>query len=158
MEDTLLSAKNYALFARESNDIERIYRDATQEELDELVRFVSLTKMSVEELEKFVSVYQPNAKLRDMPGMNVQINGYRPPQGSPGIRTILARMLEDESDPWMLHIKYEKLHPFMDGNGRSGRALWAWAMKRYYYLKEIPPSFLREFYFQTLGNSTIKWV
>ena len=47
---------------------------------------------------------------------------------------------------------YEMLHPFMDGNGRSGRALWAWMMLR---LGQDPFAllFLHRFYYQTLENS-----
>lgn len=53
-------------------------------------------------------------------------------------------------DPWKMHVAFEKLHPFMDGNGRTGRALWAWHMKQL-GLDPFALSFLHRFYYQTLA-------
>lgn len=44
------------------------------------------------------------------------------------------------------------LHPFMDGNGRTGRAVWAWAMQRDGQ-DPFALSFLHRFYYQTLEYS-----
>ena len=59
-------------------------------------------------------------------------------------------MLEEmsETDPWVFHVQYERLHPFTDGNGRSGRALWAWQMMR--RREGLALGFLHRFYYQTL--------
>ena len=96
-----------------------------------------------------VSVLQPNAILRDKEGYNVRVGSYYPPKGGPQIRVNLDRLLNAslELGPYKTHIEYEKLHPFTDGNGRSGRALWAWQM-RYF-----PLGFLHHWYYQSLGNS-----
>ena len=133
-------------FSKESLEIERMFRDPTDQEIDELKRFIGLPTMTVEELEQFVSVYQPDAKLRDKYDMNVRVGSYYPPFGNPEMRTALNDLLKEDLNAWDLHIRYELLHPFMDCNGRSGRALWLWKNMK------TSGSFLLDFYFQTLSH------
>ena len=134
-------------FVVESNKIENIIREPTREEIDELVRFINLGKITVEDLVKFVSIYQPDARLRDEYGMNVRIGNYYPPFGGPDIVETLRSLLGSDYNVHRLHIEYEKLHPFSDCNGRSGRALWAW------HMKDLTGGFLLNFYYQTLQLS-----
>ncbi len=49
-------------------------------------------------------------------------------------------------------VRYELLHPFSVGNGRSGRTLWAWCMLRRGDDPFTLP-FLHRFYYQTLEHS-----
>lgn len=135
-------------FVIESNWIERIYREPTPQEIDELRRFMALEVITIEELQKFVAVYQPDAKLRDIYGLNVRIGNYYPPKGGPQIRDRLENFLNHDLtfSAHELHINYERLHPFTDCNGRSGRALWAWKMK------DLKGGFLLNFYYQTLAG------
>jgi hypothetical protein len=136
-------------FIVESNKIEEIHRAPTQAECWELQRFMKLPKITVEELIAFVAVYQPNAKLRDVEGRDVRVGSYYPPLGGPKIRTELEKILDNKTndDAFILHVKYEQLHPFTDGNGRSGRALWAWKQQ------DLSLGFLRHFYYQTLQHA-----
>ena len=66
-------------FVKESNEIERIFREPTQTEIDELERFINLKEITIKELQKFISVYQPDAKLRDDYFMDVRVGSYYPP-------------------------------------------------------------------------------
>ena len=132
-------------FVRESNLIEGIDRTPSEDEIDELRRFLLLKHVCVHDLVKFVSIYQPNARLRDEFGMNVRVGKYYPPSGNPDMPIRLGKILQSGLDAFTLHVEYEKLHPFTDGNGRSGRALWAWKHK------DISMKFLHPFYYQSLS-------
>lgn len=134
-------------FVMESNIIEQIYREPLQEEIDELKRFMSEDTITVQRLQRFVAVYEPDAELRDKYGLDVKVGTYYPPFGSPEMKDELEKLLSSHLDHHDLHIAYEKLHPFTDCNGRSGRALWAW--KR----QVISGGFLINFYFDQLKRS-----
>lgn len=144
-------------FINESNRIEGIIRPPNRNEISEFHRFMDLEHVTVHDMEIFVKAYQPGAKLRDRAGLNVAIGGRVAQPGGPHIRQHLAALLEranrpafvslpGEADPpWEIHVAYEMLHPFTDGNGRSGRMLWAWQMRNF------PLGFLHTFYYQTLN-------
>lgn len=134
-------------FVAESNMIEGINRAPTQKELAEFSRFIALPKVTIEELVRFVKVYQPSARLRDEVGLDVRIGAYYPPPGGPEIRDQLRALLDSQDGCYSKHIAYEALHPFTDGNGRSGRMLWAWQAG----VSSL--SFLHRFYYQTLANT-----
>lgn len=139
-------------FIKQSNELENIFRDPTQDEIKEFKRFITLPAITISEIERFLSIYQPDAKLRNEYGLNVKVDNYYPPFGSPEMGSKLNEVLTI-SDPFLLHMNYEFLHPFTDGNGRSGRALYAWA------IKDSPRrslgwknNFLTNFYFEALNN------
>lgn len=141
-------------FVKESNTIEGIHREPTSEEITELDRFVLLEAITPSEIERFISVYQPDAKLRSKEGMNVTVGLHRPPSGGELIMELLEDLLiihSHKMSPYQLHVDYEKLHPFTDCNGRSGRALWAWHMNK--LGKNITLPFLHHFYYQSLDSS-----
>lgn len=135
-------------FVRESNKIEGIIREPLTQEIQELQRFINLSVVTVDDLERFVSIYEPKAKLRTEYGLNVVIQGYYPPFSGPKIKEDLNDLLlkyTTQKDAFSLHVSYEMLHPFTDCNGRSGRALWAQRNK------SLDLGFLHAFYYQTLS-------
>lgn len=137
-------------FVRESNRIEGILREPSDAEITAHRDFLmNRDPVTVERLQAFVAVVAPGHVLREQRGLNVRVGNHIAPSGGPFIRTELEFLLmkTDVNDPWHTHVAYETLHPFTDGNGRSGRMLWLWMMNT------APLGFLHHFYYQTLEHS-----
>ena len=150
-------------FVRESNRIEGIRRDPYPHELAAHTRLLKADALTVTAIESFVASATRNvdgglhkysmhgAPIRKAPGMDVRVGNHLPPKGGPDIvrqlRDLLAAISERSMTPREAHIHYERLHPFMDGNGRSGRAIWLWQMGG---IERAPLGFLHHFYYQSL--------
>lgn len=150
-------------FVRESNRIEGIERREMENgapnaqfirEVEATRSFVQLPWLTVNDLELFVhlctGMLPHSAVLRRRVGQDIQVGRHVAPPGGYEIEVRLMTLLRnlDRLTPFQAHIEYENLHPFTDGNGRSGRALWLWQMGG-----SAPLGFLHEFYYQTLAAS-----
>ena len=142
-------------FVIESNRIEGIVRAADDpqlaREIEATIRFSRLHWPKVGDLEEFVRICtwtQPEiGVLRREPGINVRVGDYIAPPGGPEIEKRLEVILEAMvvRGAFETHCLYESLHPFTDGNGRSGRVLWLWQKGGI-----APLGFLHAFYYETL--------
>lgn len=153
---------NLREFLAESNRIEGILKppgDLVYRWCESFL--VDVSTAVVEQVEHACHLFQPNAKLRDRAGLNVRVGSRHPPPGGPHIREALRELLEKIDDgelsPWEAHVAYETLHPFTDGNGRTGRLLWLWQMEQCGD-RMASLGFLHAFYYQTLAhlNRTIE--
>lgn len=142
-------------FANESNHIEGMGA-ATEAEIDALGELVYRASIGVPELEHYVKVVAPGHKLRRKRGLNVRVGDHIAPPGGPDIEAGLQHLLAtlDQGTPYSNHVAYELVHPFTDGNGRSGRALWLWEhIQNGTEARPMALGFLHTFYYETLSNA-----
>jgi len=147
-------------FVTESYRIEGL--NLTGERLDHAVfvheNFLK-TKCTVADLENFArDACGRHCVLREFPNQNVRVGSHIAPQGGPGIRRALWSVLDAmlSTSPFDTHRDFLTLHPFMDGNGRTGRAIWLWQLRNIPRLEEEfrrtqALGFLHTFYYQTLS-------
>jgi hypothetical protein len=137
----------------ESLRIEGIDRPPTDDEITEHLRFTRLETLSISELEAFLKIYRPGARLRMYPGQDVRIGSHDPPKGGEHILAQLHALVSlinaKKIDWWSAHIQFETLHPFSDGNGRLGRAI---ACNQLSVTSRADLGFLHAFYLQTLND------
>jgi hypothetical protein len=139
----------------ESNRIEGMGK-ATPEEVAATARFLSRKELTISDFVDLVKVYQPDARPRFVQGLNVRVGNHYPMRGGPGVQAYFQDLIEtanvwrEPKGAYASHVDYENLHPFTDGNGRSGRALWLWQMGG---IERAPLGFLHHFYYQTLQHS-----
>jgi len=148
----MVRLKDISRIARESNLIEAIDDEDKDKELfDLMARFNQLDVVTVSDVIQFAESL--GGKLRDKPGMNVRVGNHTPIGGGPQV----IKSLEDiapminSADPYLYHHEFESLHPFTDGNGRTGRAIWVWQMLS--QGRDLSLGFLHLWYYQSLSEA-----
>jgi hypothetical protein len=137
-------------FAKESNRIDGITNSEANErmfeKLEEFLKFKELTATRVCEFNEW-------GRLRSMEGMYARISGRECLTGGDSLKNHFALIIHTlgERSAFINHIEFERLHPFTDGNGRTGRAIWLWQMvKQDNY--DLSLGFLHKWYYQSLAS------
>lgn len=144
-------------FIKESNMIEGITSYHAEDLFKLHVAFFDLPSITLADICNFVNrVAGHTAVLRDQVGLNVTVGDHKPMLGGPRLRAVLQTQVEDINwcrySPFDLHNRFAHLHPFMDGNGRTARAIWARQMVMYYGY-DFKQSFLHTYYYQALSSA-----
>lgn len=143
---------NLMEFAKESNRIEGITSQRENDRmLEKLYKFLKLEKLTVEN----VCEFNEWGMLRDKEGMDVMVGSHIPSKGGMLIGFKFSTQMAAANDPgccpYLLHCSFEKIHPFMDGNGRTGRAIWLWQMVNHHDY-DLSLGFLHKWYYQSLND------
>lgn len=88
--------------------------------------------------------------------LDVSVGSDKPPDWS-----FVKQMMDDwiwisekmEFGPWGMHVRFERIHPFVDGNGRSGRMLMWWQEVKRGMSPTLIAAEKRQLYYKALSGA-----
>lgn len=137
------TAKNVKYMLRESNAIESVYDEQSLKDSYKAWKYIiekdTLTVKDVLTVHEILMTNQPIEKkykgdFRDVP---VYIGYSKKSLPKPVIDSLVQDLLvrmnsnNNPSDAVLHHIQFENIHPFIDGNGRTGRILLNWELVKH---------------------------
>jgi Fic family protein len=158
-------------YIKASNEIEGIYSE--EEDAQSLLAWAYLEQLTllshvdIMRVQKIITLHQtdlqPNERgyYRGMAGnmTNVSVGGRVAPDYS-HVEQLMKDWLVDVPfmTPLVGHIRFESIHPFRDGNGRTGRMLYWFVCKKRgikptYYNADEPKN--REAYYRLFDNDRV---
>ena len=132
-QDTLYKAfsSNISTTDAQTKEVLR-YRQALWEGYTDLSKRPLSTNSFIQIVQ---TIKETNSGIRNAPGTKITSNGktiYTPPEGETVIRSLLKNLedyihADDDVDLLIklaiMHYQFEAIHPFFDGNGRTGRVI-----------------------------------
>lgn len=122
-------------FIRESNAIEGIYDEAEIKQSlhawEFLIEQEEISHGVICKVQKMITINQTNLQphmrgyYRTMSKTNVSVGGRHAPDFSL-VDSLMQGWLDDlaKMTPLVAHVRFESIHPFVDGNGRTGRMIY----------------------------------
>lgn len=124
-------------YIRESNKIEGIHSETEVIQSliawDYLQALTTINQTDICAIQKIITANQTNLLgnqrgfYRNVSMINVRVGSYVAPDYSE-VAQLMADWFNDwlKMTPLIAHIRFETIHPFVDGNGRVGRMLYWW--------------------------------
>ena len=151
-----MTTKFYEQFMLESNMIEREYRlnPGDMEAITYATERVFWDEERLMQMHRSLGSYLKEPWVGQYRTCNVWIGNSAPPdwQDVPKLMEDFFEDLDDMSS-WEAHNEFERIHPFRDLNGRTGRLIWLSKALDEGYSFNIP--FLQMYYYQTLDQYRI---
>ncbi len=128
---------NIKEYISESNAIEDIWGEEEVEQSLIAWKYINkLEKIShydICRIQKIITLHQKHLKpnqrgyYRSFSKTNVKVGWYYAPPYEE-VDKLMEQWLKDlgKMPPLVAHLRFEKIHPFVDGNGRVGRMLYWW--------------------------------
>lgn len=122
-------------FLKESNAIEGVYDDVSFKQANYAWEYLMTKKeMTLEVVLKTHKILMLHSNLYPNEKgyfRNVMVwvggeSGFEPDRISEAVGNWCYKTMHSRLSAKKLHIEYEKIHPFVDGNGRTGRMFMNW--------------------------------
>jgi hypothetical protein len=148
-------------FITDSNAIEDIYGEAEIEQSllawNALDKSDKLSHYDICRTQKVITLNQADLKpnwrgyYRNVSGVNVQV-GDRVAPSADKVEQLMEAWLNElfKMPPLIAHMRFESIHPFADGNGRTGRMIYWWhcnklGLNPYWHTKKDVKQYYRLF-------------
>lgn len=135
-------------YLTESNKIENVYAEQALEDALTAWNYLSNQSELTHDVVKHTHNLLLQNKQPDIAGeyrtVQVYIGNDKPPHHSqikPLLTELYNKTPNTAVEALQLHVTFEKIHPFEDGNGRIGRLIYLWYCN---HVLDIPPIMWRE--------------